>query len=133
MHLLESSEKCSSVLISRRDFAAYAAFGVAAVFFLPKPALASAPKSSTDYIITDDVGRDVRVPFSTQRIAPLGVPAQTVLTTLLPESISVLVTDISEDSYVYQRAQCSHLLALDCAEGTRSYDDLAAGSESGDE
>lgn len=131
MDYLESSEKRQSALISRRDFAAFVASGAVAVLFLPKPALALASESPADFFLTDDAGRFVRIPSFVQRIAPLGVPAQTVLTTLLPESISVLATDISEDSDVYQKAECSCLLTVDCVGDARSYGALVADIASG--
>ncbi len=108
-HLISSRNK-----ITRREFAALAAIGLSSIILLGSPKKSLAKEFNSNYNIVDDLGRTVSISNNISSIAPKGVPAQTILTTLLPSSITVLVSDISKDRQDYKSAGLSSLLNLHC-------------------
>lgn len=101
-----SSKK--SFNLSRKEFIA-SAIGAAATFILPKTASAQTQENCT---MTDSLGRQVSIPLEVSTVVPLGVNAQTLLTTLVPNAIASSVTNLSYDAQDYEEAGLSELLEL---------------------
>ena len=60
----------------------------------------------------DDLGRNVVIPSAVSKVIPTGAPAQTLMTTLLPDSLASLATDISEDKNDYEKADLKQIKEL---------------------
>ncbi len=87
--------------LSRRSFLRIAFTGAATIIVVPSHAYAS-PSSPRTF--TDSLGRSINVEGVIEKITPLGVHAQTLLTTLYPNGLVSIAKDVSEDALDYSNA-----------------------------
>lgn len=90
--------------ITRRKFVRRASLGVAGLALLAHPLPAVAYDSSLKKDFVDDLGRKVSLTLGAGKIVPYGACAQDLITTLCPDALASLFTDVNQDIEDYCKA-----------------------------
>lgn len=104
--------------LTRRSFVRIASVGAAsaALFTLPTPALADEIGNQRTFV--DSLGRSVTVAAVIENVTPVGVHAQTLMTTLCPEGLVSLAVNVDSDAADYSVevvTDCQNTLDRLCA------------------
>lgn len=114
---MTDSQKARSLCLSRRSFIKVSVLaGMAATPIIVNPRTAYADddirQDATEEIFADSSGRIVSVPSEIESVIPSGPFAQAVLTTLCPEKIKAVNTEVTNDMTKYSNSEIADLTTV---------------------
>ena len=101
-----ANESC----ITRRDFTKIVSR--AFVLTVAVPTMDLVAGNQTSAIVEDSLGRRVWLDGPVTRVSPLGINAQTMITTLVPNCLATLALDVEGDSEAYKDANLGSIAEL---------------------
>lgn len=98
--------------LTRRTFAKIASVGIMSIALPSFPRTAIAQEGSGQRQFIDSLNRSVSVANVIESVTPIGIHAQTLMTTLCPEGLASLATGINDDAADYKDAGIGDLTNL---------------------